>query len=208
MSSTQGLRFYEFPRTRSARCRWTLQELRLPFEAIRVELPRGEHLSPEYRRINPFGRVPALQDGELVLFESVAICLHLAAREPDGRLLPEEGTARRSRHDQWLFFTTNELEQPLWRICRHTVLYPEVRRLPADVELAREDFRAAAAVLEEELRDGRGFIVGDDLTVADIVLGYTLRWAIWSGLLDDFPSLVAYHDRLAERPAYPAELRA
>lgn len=200
------MRLYEFPGTRSARCRWLLQEMEMPFEAVRVELPKGEHRQPPHLSVHPYGKVPALQDGDLTLFESVAICLHLAHKADGAGLLPGDGTRERSLHDQWLFFCTNELEQPLWRMRRHQSLYPEAKRLPAEIELARQDFLAASEVLERELV-GKAFLIGERLTVADIVLGYTLQWSTWYDLLADRPELARYLASLVARPAFPTELR-
>ena len=207
MPDRNTYRLYEYGPTRSARCRWTLQELGLPFEAIEVDLPRGEHRAEAYHEINPFGRVPTLVHGDLVIFESAAICLYLADSHPDAGLTPIPGSAERALHDQWVFFCTNELEQPLWRIHRHTRIYPEEKRLPADVPAARHEFAVAAKIIQAALTS-RQFLVGERLTVADILTGYTLNWSRWYGLLDEFPTLAAYVEQLSRRPAYPEVLRA
>ena len=94
----------------------------------------------------------------------------------------------------------------MWRIRRHTTLYPEERRLAAEVDLAGEDFAAAARALEAAI-DGKPYLVGDHLTVADIVTAYTLRWATWSKLLAGFPALETYLVALVDRPACPDELK-
>src|SRR5262244_3315657 len=149
------MKLYEFGPTRSIRVRWTLQELEADFESIRVNLPAGEHCRPEFLKINPAGKVPVLVDGDLVLTESVAIVLYLAEKYPEKGLLPTDLTDR-AQVNRWLLFAATELEQPLWRISRHTALYPEDKRLPADVVLARQEFKEMAAVLERHLQ-GRQF---------------------------------------------------
>jgi glutathione S-transferase len=206
MNEASPLQLFEFPCTRSARCRWALQEIGAPFSSVVVDLRSGANRQPEYLKVHPHGKVPALIDGDLVLFESVAICLHLAHRFPEAHLLPAPGSAARSVHDQWLMFCTNELEQPLWRIRRHQSLYPVDKRLPAEIELARVDFLAASEVLDRAL-EGRSFVAGDGLTVADIVIGYTLSWACWYDLLEGRRHLRGYLDGLKQRPAFPEELR-
>ncbi|WP_437819148.1 glutathione S-transferase family protein [Sorangium sp. So ce1078] len=192
------MKLYEFAPTRSIRVRWTLQELGVNFEAIPVNLMAGEHRRPEFLEINPAGKVPALVDGDLVLTESVAIVLYLAEKYPDKGLLPGDLRGR-AEVNRWLLFTTTELEQPLWRIARHTALYPEDKRLPGEVVLAREDFRAMAEVLEKHMQE-RQFIAGDSVTVADFVAAYTLDWANDIHLLDGFPRLLAYMKRMYDRP--------
>ncbi|WP_437491489.1 glutathione S-transferase family protein [Sorangium sp. So ce1014] len=192
------MKLYEFAPTRSIRVRWTLQELGVDFEAIPVNLRAGEHRGPEFLEINPAGKVPVLVDGDLVLTESVAIVLYLAEKYPDKGLVPTD-LGGRAQVNQWLLFTATELEQPLWRIVHHTTLYPEDKRLPGEVALARQDFRAMADVLEKHMQQ-RQFIVGDRVTVADFVAAYTLDWANEVHLLDGFPQLLAYMKRMYDRP--------
>jgi glutathione S-transferase len=192
------MKLYEFAPTRSIRARWTLQELGVPFEAVTVDLRAGEHRKPEFLAINPAGKLPVLVDGDFVLTESVAIVLYLAEKHPGKGLLPTE-PRQRAEVNRWLMFAATELEQPLWRIARHTALYPEDRRLPADVVLASEDFRAMADVLEQHMQQ-RPFVTGDRVTVADFVLAYTLDWANEVKLLDGFPKLSAYMERMYARP--------
>ncbi|MBV9498608.1 MAG: glutathione S-transferase [Acidobacteriaceae bacterium] len=133
------MKLYEFAPTRSIRARWTLQELGVEFEAVTVNLVLGEHRRPEFLKINPAGKLPVLVDGDTVLTESIAIVTYLAEKYPEKKLIPTE-LPQKAQAYRWLLFAATELEQPLWRITRHTNLYPEAKRLPADVVLAREDF--------------------------------------------------------------------
>jgi len=192
------MKLYEFAPTRSIRARWTLQELGVDFEAISVNLAAGEHHRPEFLKLNPTGKIPVLVDGDFVLTESVAIVKYLAEKYPDRGLLPTR-PQERAEVDRWLLFTATELEQPLWRIARHSSLYPINDRLPADVPLASREFKEMAAVAEQHLQH-RQFVVGDHVTVADFVLAYTLDWANEIGLLGDCPSLRAYLERMYSRP--------
>ncbi|WP_437515897.1 glutathione S-transferase family protein [Sorangium sp. So ce1099] len=198
------MKLYEFAPTRSIRARWILQELGVDFEAIPVNLAAGEHNRPEFRRINPAGKVPVLVDGDLVVTESVAIVLYLAEKYPQKHLLPTD-LRQRAELNRWLFFTVTELEQPLTRIARHRSVYPEALRLPADIDLASREFRAMATVLEEHMR-GRQFVVGDGVTVADFVLAYTLDWGNLVKLLGDCPGLLSYMERMYSRPNAPPRI--
>ncbi len=199
------MKLYEFAPTRSIRVRWTLQELRVDFEAISVNLPAGEHRSQEFLRLNPAGRVPVLIDGELVLTESVAIVRYLAQKYGDRGFLPAS-LEEQAELDRWLLFTATELEQPLWRISKHTFLLPDKDRIPADVDLASRDFKAMAQVLESHLRD-REFVVGERVSVADFVLAYTLDWASMNDLLQEFPKSAAYMERMYARPHAAPRIR-
>jgi glutathione S-transferase len=195
------MKLYEFGPTRSTRARWTLQELGVPFEAVTVNLLRGEHRQPAFLAINPAGKLPALVDGDLVLTESVAIVLYLGEKYPEKNLVPRDLKAR-AEHNRWLLFAATELEQPLWRISKHTSLYPEEKRIPAEVGNARADFEAMAVVLEQHM-DGRNFVAGDTVTVADFVTAYTLDWANEVKLLGSSPRLRAYMERMYAREHAP-----
>jgi glutathione S-transferase len=198
------LKLYGFPPTRSIRALWTLRELGVDFEFVNVNLGAGEHRKPAFLAINPAGKLPVLVDGDFVLTESVAIVLYLAEKYPDKRLLPAEPGARAQAY-KWLLFTATELEQPLWRIARHTGLYPEEKRLPDEIPLARRDFQDMAAVMEERMT-GRQFLVGDNVTVADLVAAYTLDWANEVKLLDAAPQLRGYMERMYARPKAPPRI--
>jgi len=200
-----AMKLYEFAPTRSIRARWTLQELEIDFDAVSVNLMAGEHRRREFLAINPAGKVPALVDGDIVLTESVAIALYLADKYPRRRLMPE-GAGERSQALRWLLFTTTELEQPLWRIARHSFIYPEDKRLPGDIELAREEFAAMVGVLDRHMVD-REFVVGDRVSVADFVLAHTLDWASIGGLLDGLPRLEGYMLRMYDRPHAPMRIK-
>jgi glutathione S-transferase len=198
------MKFYEFGPTRSIRVRWTLQELGVDFEPIRVNLLAGEHRRPEFLKINPAGKIPVLVDGDLVLTESVAIVLYLAEKYSHKGLLPA-GFNERTQVNRWLLFAATELEQPLWRIARHTALYPEEQRLPGDVILASGEFKDMASVLEKHMQ-GRQFVAGDNVSIADFVMAYTLDWGNEDKLLDGCPQLLAYMERMYARPHAPPRI--
>ena len=199
-----AMKLFEFAPTRSIRVRWTLQELGVEFEAVTVNMIAGEHQGPAFLKINPAGKLPVLVDGDLVLTESVAIVLYLAEKYIDKGLVPKD-LGQRPHLNRWLLFAATELEQPLWRIARHTNIYPEKKRLPREVILARDDFAPMAAVLDEHMT-GRQFVVGDSATVADFVLAYTLDWANELKMIEDFPRLQAYMSRMYDRPHAPPRI--
>ncbi|BBD70823.1 glutathione S-transferase domain-containing protein [Nostoc commune NIES-4072] len=200
------MKLYEFAPTRSIRVRWVLQELGVEFEAISINMQAGEHRTPDFLTINPTGKLPVLIDGEHIITESVAIALYLGEKYPESNLVPTELLLRAQLY-RWLLFTATELEQPLWRIARHTFIYPEELRLPAEIPLARQDFTSMAVVLENHLLD-RQFVVGEHVTVADFVLAYTLDWANEVQLLATFPTLVDYMERMYKRPKASGRIAA
>jgi len=198
------MKLYEFGPTRSIRARWILQELGVDFDAVSVDLPRRQHHSPDFLELNPAGRVPVLVDGDLVLSESIAIVLYLAEKYPDRGLIPADPKLRADFY-RWILFAVTELEQPWWRIARHTQLYPEQDRLPAEVALARRDFLPMAAVLEKHMR-GRNYVVGESVTAADFVVAYTLDVAEEMQLLGECPVLRSYLERMYSRPRAPQRI--
>src|SRR5437879_7966188 len=172
---SHAMKLYGFPPTRSIRVLWTLRELDVEFEFVDVDPTKGELRRPDVLAVNPAGMLPVLVDGDFILTESVAIVLYLAEKYPEKGLLPS-GLRARAEVNRWLLCSATELEQPLWRIARHTSLYPPEKRLAAEIPIACQDFLDMAAVLEKHM-DGRRFLVGDNVTVADFVAAYTLDMA-------------------------------
>lgn len=195
------LKLYGTPPTRALRVIWLLNELGLEYELCPVDLMQGEHLQPEFLAINPAGKVPVLVDGSLVLTESAAIQLYLAEKYPQAGFIPES-VEDRAQVYRWMFFLVTEIEQPLWRIARHTFVYPEDKQLPQDVELARQECVDMVAVLERHMAN-REFVVGDRLSVADFNAAYTLDWANEEKMLGGAPRLREYLSTMYARPTAP-----
>jgi len=198
------MKLYGLGPTRSLRARWALQELDAEFEFVPVNLLAGENRHPDFLRLNPAGKLPILVDGDLVLTESAAIVMYLAEKYGAKGLMPAD-LSERAQAYRWSMFAVTELEQPLWRIARHSFVYPEEKRLPEDIALAKEEFKAMAAILDRHM-DKREFIVGDTITIADCVTAYVLDWGNENGLLDDYPNLKAYLERMYARPKAPQRI--
>jgi glutathione S-transferase len=145
-----------------------------------------------------------LEDRGQSIFESGAICLHLADLFPEKRLLPPLGTLDRAHAYQWVLFSMAEMEPPLIALSAEAKK-PDVERSASLVTEARERFRKTALILEAVLRD-RKYLVGDTFSVADVMVGATLAWARAMRLVDALPSLEEYLSRLRERPAWQRAL--
>jgi len=198
------MKLYGFGPTRSLRALWGLKELDADFEFVPINLLAGEHKRPDFLRLNPAGKVPVLVDGDIVVPESAAIVLYLADKYPEKGLLPSSLKERAEAY-RWVMFAVTELEQPLWRITKHARLYPEDKRIPADIALAQEEFLVMATVLDRHL-EGRQFIVGDSITIADCVTAYLIDWANELKLIDGFAHLRAYLERMYARPKAPQRI--
>jgi glutathione S-transferase len=184
---------------------WALKALDIDFEFVPVDLRKGAHRHPDFLKLNPAGKIPVLVDGDLVLNESAAIILYLAEKFPEKKLLPA-GARERAEVYRWILFAVTELEQPLWRITRNSFLYPEDKRQPTDIAIARGEFAAMAQVLEAHLQ-GRAFICGHDFSAADCTTAYLLDWANENGMLDGLPNLQAYLARMYARDKAPMRIR-
>lgn len=188
---------YEYEPTRSARVRWTLQELGLPFDSV-----EGIHLpgSDELRAVHPLAKLPAVViDGE-ALFESAAICTHLADCCADKGLIPAPGTRARALHEQWTAFVLTEVEAHTWSTFRNTVFYPEERRVPAIVEQNAVEAKKGLKMIDDALA-GQDHLLGANFQVTDIIVGYAVNGARRRELFgDDMPNLLAWNARIRERP--------
>jgi glutathione S-transferase len=198
------MQLYGYPPTRTIRALWMLRESDVDFEYVQVDPTKGEHHRPEFLALNSAGKLPVLVDDDLVLTESVAIVLYLAEKYPQKGFLPPDLRSRAEVY-RWLLFTATELEQPIWRIARHTHQYPIERRLPAEVANARQDFLDMAAVMEKHFGT-RLVLVGENVTVADFVAAYTLDMASLVNLLETLPNLRAYMERMYARPKAPPRI--
>lgn len=195
------IKLYGTPPTRALRVIWLLNELGLEYELLPVDILKGECQREDFLALNPAAKVPVLVDGDLVLTESAAIQLYLAEKCPEAGFIPDS-LEERAQMYRWIFFLMTEIEQPLWRIARHTALYPEHERLPQDVDLAKRECAEMVGVLERHM-EGRKFIVGDRLSVADFNAAYTLDWTNEAQLLDGAPKLREYLKSMYARPTAP-----
>jgi len=195
------MKLYHSAQSRSTRPRWLLEEIGATYDLVRLDMSKQEQKAPAYLRINPHGTVPALVDGDLALIESAAICSYLADKFPEARLAPAVGTPERGRYYQWMFYSMATLEPPVIEIFMNTVMLPEAERSAKAVEKARAAFAGVADVLSNAL-SGKPFMLGEQFSAADVMIGSTLAWSQFLGLLNDRPALQEYAQRLSARPAY------
>jgi len=198
------MKLYYVPKTRATRPRWVLEELGVPYDLVRLDPAKAETRSAEHLGRHPLGHVPVLEDRGQFIFESGAICMHLADLFPEKRLLPPLGSVERGLAYQWVIFALAEMEPPLVALSAEAKK-PEADRNPATVAEARERFAKAVKVLEGALQ-GRKFLLGDGFTVADVMVGATLAWARGLRLLEGAPAVEAYLGHLRGRPAWQRAL--
>jgi len=198
---------YHVPRTRSARIIWLCEELDLPYEVVAVDFSPEYRKSAEWRRLNPIGKVPALTDldaegNPFTMIESGAMVHYILERYGEGRLQPPVGSPESALFLQWSWFAEASLARPLGDMVHHRILKPEPERIPAVVEDGRERAEICLDAIEAAL-EGRDYLMGSELTAADIMMGYSLALAQRLDVLDDrYPKLLAYMSRLEARPGF------
>ncbi len=179
---------------RPLRVLWTLEELGQPYELEVMTYEQGK--SEEHFARHPLGRVPVIDDGDGYVFESAAICMHLADLHPEGAMMPPLGSHERALAYQWSVFAPSEIEPP----AIEAAIYGESD--PERAEKARGRFLLAAEGVERTL-DGGGFLVGDHLTVADVMVATALNFANRAGYGELLGAGVkTYLAGLRERPAF------
>lgn len=192
---------YHSPRTRSLRVLWLLEELGVPYELRSMAFTPDVLKSADYLRLSPLGKVPALEDGDVRLFESGAIVEYLVERYDSGRLAPAIGTPARAAYLQWIHFAEGTAMPPVSQLAQHTMFKPAEERVAAVAADARASIGIWLRLLESALA-GRDYLCGSQFTAADVMMGYSLLLPKWFGMLgDDAPNLAAYLARLEERPA-------
>lgn len=193
------LKLYYAPRTRAVRIRWLLEELGLPYELERVEFRPAPSA---FAQATPLGKFPVLDDDGMVMGESGAILEYILERHGGGRLAPPVGSPRRGAFLQWVHFAEGTAFPPLGVMIWHGLYQGNADQIPIAIDSARERAHSALAVVEGQLEAGT-WLLGDDFSAADIMLGFTLAAAQFLGVLDErYPNTAAYLSRLVERPAF------
>lgn len=171
--------------------------LNSPVEFINVDLGKGEHLTAEFRAINPNAKVPVLVDSDKLLWESNAIMCHLAVKA--GSALWPQDSERQIEVLRWLSWDASEFQPQAGALYFEYIIKPHFGLGdpdPAEIEKATKGFKRYARVLEAHL-SGRPYLVGDALTVADFAVAITLPYAQDAHIpLDDFPAIRRWHERL------------
>lgn len=194
------MKLYHAPDTRSVRIVWLLEELGLSYDLERFTLGDAAMRAPDYISVHPMGRVPALEDGDVTLFESGAIVEYILARHGAGQLRPEIASAEFPAYLQWLHYAEGMIMPPVNVIVVETVLLPKERRNDTNVARASKLLSRMLAAVEQGL-EGRDYLAGA-FSAADIMTGHAVLVAKRFGAdLSDQPNLSAYVERLQAREA-------
>jgi glutathione S-transferase len=192
------LKIYHVRGTRSVRPLWLCYELNLPVAIEPIDFSPEFRNSPAWRSISPAGKVPAMTDGDMTMFESGAMVDYILERFGHGRLRPPPGTAESAIHHQWCWFSEATLARPLGL---HRLLTSKAQGIDAVVAEAEQKARDCLHVVDQAVSD-RDYLLGSQFDAADIMMGYSLELAANLKVLDDrYPSARLYLERLKSRDA-------
>jgi glutathione S-transferase len=186
---------YHHPWSRAASVVWMLEEVGVPYELRFVDILAGEQSSEAHRALNPMGKIPVVVDGEATISEAAAIGVYLADRYAPGRLAPALDDPARGAFLRWAFFAPSVVEPGCMA---HTSGW-EFK--PGSAGFG--SYENLLATLSAGVTPGP-WLLGERFTMADVILGSTLRWMLGFGMIEKRPEFVAYADRLGERPALKA----
>ncbi len=207
------IELYYFPGNASFTPHVLLRELDIPFELRLVDRGAGEHKQAAYLKLNPNGAIPVLVDGELVLYETAAIGLHLADTHPGSRLMPPLGTAERAQAYKWLIWATNTLQATLMHYFYPERMVDEGNSAAASQVKNHAEARVGEllAQIDQELaRHGSEWFLGAQFSVIDPYLFMLCRWTrgFSSRPARDYPHIAPYLARVLARPAVQRTLKA
>ena len=193
------IKVYGVPASRTFRTLWMLEELGLPYENIPTHFATGDTRKPEFLAINPNGHIPALVDGDVTMWESMAINLYLAKKYDKG-LLPKT-LADECHAIKWSFWAMTEAEPHLLTVLMHRLFLPPDQRDAKAADAAIEKLNKPFTVLDAELAE-RKYLVGDGYSVADVNVASVLSWVSLLNIsVEKFPNLNRWLDVCTSRPA-------
>lgn len=180
--------------SRCFRVLWALEELGLKYEHVAAP-PHSDAV----RKQNVSGKIPVLMDGDTALTDSVAIVTYLADKH--GQLTFSPGTIERAKQDAMTGLVNDEFDALIWSAAKHSFVLPEELRHPEVKNALKWEYARNSTRLGKRMGD-REFVMGDKMTIPDIVLTHCLGWAIVAKFGVEDPVLSAYLDRMRHREAY------
>jgi glutathione S-transferase len=194
------VKIYGSPRTSASRCYLLLEELDIPYQVMPVDLAKGEQKAPEYMQLNPNAKVPALVDGDKVLWESCAINYYLAEKyKPE--LLGKDSFVK-AKSLQWSFWMMLELQTPLVEVLIQKMFVPEEKRDLKVIEKNSEKIPNLLKILDTGLEKNK-FIAGDEITVADFNITTAINMAVTLGFdLSKYPQISKWFGFMKETKGF------
>ena len=201
------LRIYHVTGTRGTRVIWLCEELGVDYEVEKIDFSAEYRGSPEWRQLSPIGKVPVMTDGDLVMLESGAMVQYVLDLYGQGRLVPATTSQDYGLYLQWLWFAEATFARPLGEIVNHGRGFPDDARIEAVVSEMADRAEVCAVAVGEQVKD-RHYLLGDEFTAADIMMGYSVM-LVEALIPDRMPNtLLPYWQRLQARPSYQRAILA
>lgn len=193
MTLPRRITLYHSPNARSSGVLTLLEELDVPYELRVLNMKAGEQRLPDFLAVNPLGKVPALMDGDTLVTEQVAIFIHLADLFPQAGLAPSLDDPKRGAYLRWLVY---------YAACYEPALVDRfMDREPAEpMHTPYGDFDSMLGVIEAQLARSP-YLLGDNISAADVLWGVALGWGMAFGLVPQRPVFAEYAARIGARPA-------
>ncbi len=183
---------HHHPFSRAAGVVWMLEELGVEYELRFVDILKGAHKAPDVVALNPMGKIPILEDGDVVVTESAAIGLYLADRYSSGKLAPTNDDPARATYLRWSLFAPSVIEPGAFAKTSQWEFKPS--------QAGWGEYETMLRAMECALSKG-DFLLGDRFSMADVIFGGTLRYMLRVKMLQPTPVFGAYDERLSSRPA-------
>lgn len=195
------LKLHFAPTSRAVRVAWLLEELGLDYELNKMQFHPKDLKSDEHRARHPLGRIPVLEDGDILLWESGAIIDYILERHKNGGLKPAVDDDRFPKYLQWFHYTEGMVMPPINTIIVHTMLLPPERRDATALAQAQKLLTRSLQPIDDDLGD-KEYLIGD-FSAADTMLGHACVMSSRLGCMtDDMTVLAGYVERLQARPAW------
>jgi glutathione S-transferase len=199
-----SLTFYYSPMSSSTRVHWALEELGIPYEKVKIDIKTGAQRSPDYLKVNPNGKVPAIVDDGVPMFESLAILLHLGDKYGVAKKLwPAMGTPEHAHALSWSAWATVTFGATVFRFVSNTAeRFPAELKNPKQAEAAKKELETLLGILNAELA-GKDYLGGAAFGLLDVSVASMITFARMMAGLDmaPYPNVDAWSQRCTARPA-------
>jgi glutathione S-transferase len=185
-----------------------LEEIGAPHRLVLIDCDKQQQRSPEYLKVNPHGRVPTLADGDMIMYESAAICLYLADKHPQAGLAPAPVSPQRGHYLQWMAYLTNTVQEAMMHFY-HPDYYGPSDALQGIVATAGRRADRMWALLDGELAKRGPYLLGESFSTPDIYLTMLTRWTRnMEKPAAVYPAIRRLVELVRARPAYQRVLAA
>ncbi len=194
------IKIYGSPMSSAHRCYWAMEECNVPYERAPLDMRKKEHKSESFLKLNPNGKVPCITDGDLLLWESVAINHYIALKHAPhllGKTIEDQAHIQ-----QWILWGMLEMQKPLVDVLIQVMFVPEDKKNPTVIEDAKKKIEPLNVILNNHLQN-KNYLVGNDFSLADLTIASMLRINGMTGLtLSAYPHIEKWFAGIIERPAY------